>query len=77
MTDATENLSQQIDLQGKQLVTMRDALVKITELDPEKDSTEGYNEWGEAECFNKAQKLAREVLFDGNLQGTDTPGQSS
>lgn len=72
MTDAIENLSQQIDLQGKQLVAMRDALIKITELDPEKDSTEGYNEWGEVECFIKAQKLAREVLA-GKIESTQEP----
>ena len=35
-----------------------EALQKIADLDPEEDSSEGYNEWGEAECFNIAQKIA-------------------
>jgi hypothetical protein len=38
------------------------ALEQIAKLDPGKDSTEGCNEWGEADCFTQAQKIARESL---------------
>lgn len=38
------------------------ALLTISELDPEKDSDEGYNEWGQAECYYKAKALAHEAI---------------
>ena len=38
------------------------ALERIASLDPDVDSDEGFNEWGEAECFNLAQNIAREAL---------------
>lgn len=37
-------------------------LAQIAALDPEKDSKDGYNEWGEAECFGQAQEIARAAL---------------
>ena len=37
-------------------------LSEISELDPEKHSSYGYNEWGEAECFDAAQSLARAAI---------------
>jgi hypothetical protein len=39
-----------------------DALKKIAEMDAERDSVEGYNEWGEADCFNQARELAQRTL---------------
>ena len=39
-------------------------LLVIAAMNPEVDSAEGFNEWGEAECFNKAQALARDALGD-------------
>ena len=42
----------------------REALEKIAALDPEKDSTEGFNEWGEAECFDLAKEIARQAFGD-------------
>jgi hypothetical protein len=39
-----------------------DALEQIAALHPDKDSDEGYNEWGEAECFRKAQRIANKAL---------------
>jgi hypothetical protein len=39
-----------------------EALAKIAELDPERDTDEGFNEWGEALCFHKAQDIARAAL---------------
>lgn len=42
----------------------REALEKISNLDPEKDTTEGYNEWGQADCFMKAQDIADKALFN-------------
>jgi hypothetical protein len=47
-----------IDDQAKQIDTLRKALNKIANLDPEFDSDEGFNEWGEADCFIQAQKIA-------------------
>ena len=41
----------------------RKALKKIRRLNPA-DSPEGYNEWGEAYCFNQAQDIAGEALGD-------------
>jgi hypothetical protein len=38
------------------------ALERIVALNPADDSDEGYNEWGEADCFNKSQEIARKVL---------------
>lgn len=37
-------------------------LAKIARLDPNTDSVEGLNEWGEADCFEQAQIIAREAL---------------
>ena len=38
---------------------LREALIEIWTLDPAIDSDEGYNEWGEADCFRQAQEIAR------------------
>lgn len=35
---------------------------RIAALDPETDSKDGFNEWGEAECFGKAQEISRAAL---------------
>ena len=43
---------------AEQFETLRKALNKIAKLDPKFDSDEGFNEWGEADCFRKAQKIA-------------------
>jgi len=45
---------------------MKNALQRIANLDPNYDSREGYNEWGEADCFNQAQKIAEEALNEKN-----------
>lgn len=42
--------------------TMEDALRSIVKLDAGKDSDEGYNEWGEADCFHIAQCKAGDVI---------------
>lgn len=39
-----------------------EALQKIADLDPGKDSDEGVNEWGEADCFRQAQDIAHEAI---------------
>jgi hypothetical protein len=39
-----------------------EALSRIAALDPEQDTDEGFNEWGEALCFNKAQDIARAAI---------------
>ena len=45
-----------------QRVPLTDALRRIAALHPETNSDEGYNEWGEADCFRQAQDIARAVL---------------
>jgi len=45
---------------------LRDALVAIRALDPATDSPEGYNEWGEADCFRSAQAIAVNALTRAN-----------
>lgn len=37
------------------------ALKAIEELNPENTSA-GYNEWGEADCFGQAKKIAKDAL---------------
>lgn len=49
---------QELRVRGAEL---EGALRQIAGLDPE-DSSEGRNEWGEAEMFEKAQEIAREEL---------------
>lgn len=39
-----------------------EALRNIVALDPATDSDSGRNEWGEAECFDKAQEIASTAL---------------
>ncbi len=51
-----------IDQQLVEIERLRATLRTISELDPLKDSDEGYNEWGEAECFRKAKELAIEAM---------------
>ena len=41
---------------------LRVVLENIEELDPAINSTNGFNEWGEADCFIQAQQLARDAL---------------
>lgn len=46
---------------------VRAALERIAALNPDKDSKEGWNEWGEADCFDQAQAIARRAL-DGQTE---------
>jgi hypothetical protein len=41
---------------------LEQALKTIAGLDPSVDSDEGWNEWGESDCFKKAQIIARKAL---------------
>ena len=41
---------------------LRVVLENIEELDPAINSTNGFNDWGEADCFIQAQQLARDAL---------------
>jgi hypothetical protein len=41
---------------------LRKALDRIAALDPSVDSDQGWNEWGEADCFDKAQEIAKAAL---------------
>ena len=49
---------------GAKVNELRDALEAIAALDPATNSEDGFNEWGEADCFRQAQALARKVLGD-------------
>lgn len=40
---------------------LREALTKISDLDPA-DTSDGFNEWGEAWCFNASQRIANDAL---------------
>lgn len=58
----------EIAMKVKDLARYKEALEKINKLDPEKDSRNGiFDEWGEAECFNKAQEIAKAAL--AGIQG--------
>ena len=41
---------------------LRAALERIGAMDPATDSIEGYNEWGESDCFRQAQSTALMAL---------------
>lgn len=43
------------------VASFKNALIQISQLDPEVDST-ATNEWAQADCFTKAQKIAQETL---------------
>ena len=51
-----------------QILDLIRALEKIAALDPSVDSEEGYNEWGEADCFIQAKEIAREALKEAGLK---------
>ena len=53
------------------------ALLAIAALDPEKDSDEGFNEWGQAHCFNMAQDIAKAALAAEAEQQEAGNGNSS
>ena len=53
---------EQIDNMKIELARYKAALEKIQDLDPCKDTDEGYNEWGEAACFRLARKEASDAL---------------
>lgn len=47
---------------ASEIVRLRAALERIGAMDPATDSIEGYNEWGEADCFRQAQSTALRAL---------------
>ena len=62
-----DNKEQQMDAElirtlQQQVATLRAGLENIRDLDPSVDSDEGYNEWGEADCFRQGQRMARQAL---------------
>ena len=50
------------DVLAQRVGAMKAALFEIAALDPAEDSSEGYNERGEADCFRQAQEIAREAM---------------
>jgi hypothetical protein len=55
---------EEVDNLRIELARYRAALQRITELNPSEDSEEGYNEWGEADCFRQARRVASAALKD-------------
>ena len=53
---------EEVDNLKIELARYKKALERIVEIDPSVDSEEGYNEWGEADCFRQAQRVASEAL---------------
>lgn len=53
---------EEVDNLKIELARYKAALERITSLNPSEDSEEGYNEWGEADCFRQAQRIADEAL---------------
>jgi hypothetical protein len=49
-------------------MVLKVALEKIAALDAAKDSDEGWNEWGEADCFRKARRIAKKALEDVSIE---------
>lgn len=50
----------------EQVTAQRDAAVEalrqVKDLDPDVHSSEGFNEWGEADCFRQAQAIASAAI---------------
>ena len=55
---------QQTELEMLRALNARyvEALQRIRDLDPSLDSDEGFNEWGEADCFDQAKRIAETAL---------------
>ena len=58
---ALDSIQRMGEADKARIAELEAAIKTIAELDPEKDSDEGYNEWGEADCFNQAQIIASRV----------------
>jgi len=59
----THRLLGEVRKMAERMEAAEHALHDIYMLNPETDSPEGMNEWGEAECFNKAKVIAEKALF--------------
>ncbi len=46
----------------KRIAELEAALRDIAALDPHVDSSDGFNEWGECDCFRQAKDKARAAL---------------
>jgi hypothetical protein len=57
-----------LEQQAAEIERLRAALQRVADLDPEVDTDEGFNEWGEACCFRQAKKLARAAI-DAAMSG--------
>ena len=62
MSKAKTREQEYIEMQHDEIIRLRAVLKEIVSLDPGLHSAEGYNEWGEADCFAKAQGIAKEAL---------------
>ena len=51
----------QAEAKDVEIERLRVVLRRIAELHPSTDSKDGMNEWGEADCFDQAQQLARDA----------------
>ena len=57
-----------IDALEAKLAIAVEALILVSKLDPSINSDEGYNEWGEADCFNQSQTIANVALATINAK---------
>lgn len=64
LLEESEKLTRDLEQEN---AALRKALTEAAFLNPSVDSVEGYNEWGEADCFNKAQGIACAALRQGKV----------
>jgi hypothetical protein len=57
-------LQTELVLKSAEAQRLRDALSSIANLDPTVDSDEGFNEWGCADCFGQAQRIAKNAITE-------------
>lgn len=61
-TEEIDSLRTALAASRAEVEGLRSSLTLIANLDPETDSAQGFNEWGEADCFGKAQEIARKAI---------------
>lgn len=57
-----ESLQKMVEKLDADRTMLLEALQKIKKLDPEFDSDEGFNEWGQAHCFIQCQEIAGKAI---------------
>ncbi len=60
--ESIAHLQARVEALTGEVERLRSYLQRIADLNPEEDSENGFNEWGEADCFRVAQNCARAAL---------------